>query len=149
MKTLFIILLHTLLFSSELQWVDEKIAAIKPARVGLSDDLITSLSNPFNSQEEKEKLKNATIAPEKSDKVAKPYVAKPKKRKKAYRSSLKLTALLNSSALINGKWYKRGERVGKYRLSHVGDSYVVLSDKRDKQTLSIKNKKKKLKFIND
>lgn len=140
------ILLYPFVNADELTWVDEKIAAIKPARVGLSDDLISHLSNPFNTQEEKDKLKLATKEPLKSKVILKP---KKKYHHRSKNSKLVLDGLLNSTALISGKWYKLGEKVGLYKLSYVGNDYVVLSNKYRKKTLSIKSAKKKLNFKNN
>lgn len=139
-------LLHSFIQADELTWVDEQIAAIRPARVGLSDELIAHLSNPFNTQEEKEKLKLAT-----KESIQSKVVPKPKKKyhHRSKNSKLVLDGLLNSAALINGKWYTLGERVGLYKLSYVGNDYVILRNKYRKKTLSIQSAKKKLNFKND
>jgi hypothetical protein len=108
----------------ELIWVNEQIQAILPSRVGVTDGSITSLLDPIkyaapillpSSAGSKllapPKLGSMTLIP------VIPKVEEP----------LRLQALMNKSALINGKWYKVNDAVRSYNLSEVKQSSVLLS----------------------
>jgi len=47
---------------------------------------------------------------------------------KAKEESFKLTAIMNNSANINGKWYKLGQKIGSYRLEDIMDDSVFLKN---------------------
>jgi len=144
--------LHTLLFSliaftpiyaaNELAWVDEQIEAIKPPRIGLSSDEIVKLKNPFiflRTQEKKEKVsKNTKTTPVKSYK-------KRWRSTKRYKG-LTLEAVLNKSVLINGKWYKLGEKVYGYTITKINAKTVELRKYKRTKILSTKSKKSNIKL---
>ena len=64
-------------------------------------------------------------------------------------TSFFLDAIINKSALINGKWYKLNAKVGKYTLSSVDKMSVILSYKGRQLLLSTATHNKKLKFKNN
>lgn len=111
----------------ELIWVNEQIQAILPSRVGVADGSINTLLDPIkyvapvflpSSNGSKllapPKLGNMTLMP------VVPKVEEP----------LRLQALMNKSALINGKWYKVNDAVRSYNLSEVKQNSVLLSGKK-------------------
>jgi len=143
---LFMTLSTQVLLSNELAWVDEQIEAIKPPRKGISKNTIDILDNPFIFLEVKKKQKKAKIS------TSKKYVKKTsskKKIRKHYSHKLTLEAIINSSALINGKWYKKGEKVYGYVLKEVNIKSVLLTKGKKRVILSTLSKNKNLKFKNN
>jgi len=142
LTTLFIFSIN--LLANELAWVDEQIEAIKPPRKGIPENTIAKLKNPFIFLEVKtEKKKTHTIKHTSYKKSV--Y----KRVKHAYSVKLSLEATMNSSALINGKWYKKGEKVHGYILKEVNVKTVLLIKGKKKITLSILSKNKNLKIKNN
>jgi len=155
MKTLFIVTLLLLtqsLSSSELDWVNEQVDAIKPPRSGVKNSTIARLKNPFiflhkkGSSKSSKTVKSKGIIPNgaitsSSNKTAlKPKIAK--------RKGLNLDAIMNRSALINGRWYKVNDKIGAYTLSSINGTSVVLSNKKKSIMLSTNSKNLNLKFKN-
>jgi len=111
----------------ELIWVNEQIQAIIPSRVGVTDGFINSLLDPIkyttpillpNSNGSK------LLAPPKLGSMALiPIIPK-------VEEPLRLQALMNKSALINGKWYKINDAVRSYNLSEVKQNSVLLSGRK-------------------
>lgn len=124
----------------ELAWVDEQIQAILPARIGISDAMVGSLNDPI-------KLKKPVrigvapptgtpvlFAPPKLSSV--PKVVLPK----IVEEPLHLQALINKSALINGKWYKLNDSIRTYTLSEIKFNSVLLTGKADQKLILFLNK---------
>ncbi|MDD5052751.1 MAG: hypothetical protein PHO27_08500 [Sulfuricurvum sp.] len=115
----------------ELSWVDEQIAAILPARVGISDSIISSLIDPM-------KMKKPTlIAGIRSKLLAPPKlgVNLPFQPPHVIEEPLKLQAIINTSALINGKWYKSGDPVRLYTLTQIKQNSVLLTGKKAQELI--------------
>jgi len=152
MKTLFIVtfLLLTLnLNSSELDWVDEQVNAIKPPRTGVKSSTVARLKNPFIILRKKSSSKSSTaksraIVPNGAIASSSNKIAK----KKVVKKGLSLDAVMNHSALINGRWYKVNDKVGAYTLSSVDRTSVVLTNKKKSLMLSTNSKNLNLKFNN-
>lgn len=140
-----IIFVH--LLASELAWVDEQIQAIKPPRAAMSKTKIDLIQNPFifsKKENPKSSKKNTT------QRSSKRYTAKNTSNEISTKDSYyTLQAIINKSALINGRWYKLHAKVGKYTLSHIENKAVILSYKNKKLVLSTRTKVKKLKFKNN
>lgn len=135
------------LFSNELQWVDEQIKAIKPPRIGITHNKINATKSPFiflTNKKKDEVIQKTLTSSVKTTRITTNTTRKvvQKRSPKGFR----LDAIINHSALINGKWYKRNAKVGKYRLSLVNISNVVLTYKNKEVLLSMLTKNKKLKF---
>lgn len=148
MKTLFsiILLLTTSLNAStvmvqsapthngdkELSWVDEQIHAILPSRIGVADGYISSLKDPM-------KMKGSTLAmPARSPLLAPPSLNKLTNTLTAptvVEEPLRLNALMNKSALINGKWYRVGEAIRTFTLAEIKNNSVLLTGKKDQKLL--------------
>ena len=134
--------------ADELQWVDQQINAIKPPRKGVDSAIISKIKNPFiklNNQQIKKKTKTT-----KTIKIYKPPPKKiykiKTKTKKTNRYNLNLAAILNNTALINGKWYKIGTKVSGFTLKEINQNYVILVDGKRVLVLSTDTKNTTLKF---
>lgn len=109
----------------ELHWVDEQIKAIIPPRVGVADGYINSLIDPIKH-----------IAPvhlpgiSGSGLLAPPKLGSMSLLPKVVEEPLRLQALMNKSALINGKWYKSNDTVRGYTLSEIKQNSVLLIGKK-------------------
>jgi adenine-specific DNA methylase len=149
MKTLLItstlVLITTALSATELSWVDDQISAIKPPRKASK---ISNIKNPFVFLEKNGYVKKEPVLEEKvvSTTNAKGEIVK--KVIKAKPKPLVLNAILNSSALINGKWYKKNDKIRSYRVVSIDKSSVTLKSGDRRMILSTNTKNKTLKFKN-
>ncbi len=145
MKTIFFLIpiLITISCANELSWVDKQIEAIKPSRVGVSLKEISKLKDPFiflhKDKEEKQKVKLNKNTVYKTHIPSKPTIQKVHK-------GLFLEAILNKSALINGKWYKVGDKIYGYTVVNINAKSVELVKNKKKKILTTKSKKTNLKF---
>ncbi len=133
--------------SADLSWVDQEIAAIKPPRKGISNRTISMLRDPFvflkKNKEKDEKEKKApqtlpSVVPSVTKSCA---VVTPKRSIRS--KALRLLAIINNSALINDKWYKVGEKIGKYKIIKVTLNQVTLQS--PSRTLTLTTYTNKLK----
>jgi len=140
MKTLLlsIALLSSAVYANELNWVDEQVQAIKPARSGMKRQELSSLKNPFIFIKKTDKTKKGV----KSDK--KTGLKKVLKKK----IDLKLTLVINQSAQISGKWYKVGETINGYKIEEITPKAVLLKKKNKELLLTTNSKNNTLKFKN-
>jgi len=115
----------------ELQWVDEQIKAILPPRIGVSDGFINSLLDPIKYVKSTKPLgvTGGLLAPPKLGGI--PLNIPPK----IVEEPLRLQALMNKSALINGKWYKANDSIRNYSLSEIKSNSVLLSSKKGQPLL--------------
>lgn len=127
------------LTANELKWVDTQIDAIKPSRTGVSKASINRTKNPFIFIREEKDISKKIVKINSNISVT-PNVIKKHSKK------MILDVIINTSALINGKWYKHNEKVGKYTLNVIDQKSVLLTYKRKKMLLSIASKNKNLKF---
>ncbi|MEA3331765.1 MAG: hypothetical protein U9Q29_08750 [Campylobacterota bacterium] len=157
MKTLFIVtflLLTINLSSNELAWVDEQVDAIKPPRSGIKNSTISRLKDPFiflrknSSKKEGSKKSSTTRRVVPSSTVASSSSAKATKSIAVAKKSLTIDAIMNTSALISGKWYKINDKVGNYTLSSVSRTSVVLTRNGKNLVLSTDSRNLNLKFKN-
>lgn len=147
---LFAVILSTSLFATELEWVDEQIEAIKPPRKGYA---ISGVDDPFiflEKNKPKSKEKGASSSAPRAKVAAAKTLSSTQKDEGAKKSgSFELSTIINSSALINGSWYKISDVINSYTISDIsnnsvtlkkGDKVLVLSTVTKKQTLKFKNK---------
>lgn len=128
--------------STNTSWVDQKIEEIKPQRNGLSNSTLARLKSPFI----------VIIPKSKDDGKAKPGIKKSttdaKKllptRKDMSKEPLTLQIVLNSSALINGKWLKENDTFRGYKLSQIQSNHVVMERRNKKIKLFIAQKSKNI-----
>jgi hypothetical protein len=137
MKTILltvICLTGILMADANTEWVDEQIEAIKPPRQGVSHSAIDQISNPFLylSAPKKKAVKTVRRAPRKA--VGTKTV------------HLQLLAVMNNSALINGKWYKLNEKIAGYTLAKVDADSVLLTKRNAKRMLFISSENKNIKI---
>ncbi len=136
------------LSSNELSWVDTQVEAIKPPRKGMSNSEIANAKTPFIFLK-KNKTKSDKKAGNKSAKAKKKTTTSPGSSNvvsKKSSKSLVLSAVINKSALINGKWYMLNDSVYSYKLSNVNRTSVVLRKGKKKLVLTTTDMKQNLKF---
>jgi len=150
MKTLLFItflFLTQSLSSNELAWVDEQVNAIKPPRTGIKNSAISRLKDPFIFFKKKKSKKSSKSKKRVSNKKVASATNTRTLRKKV-KKTLTLDAIMNHSALISGKWYKIDDKVGRYTLTNVDETSVVLSNKGKRLVLSTNSRNLNLKFKN-
>jgi hypothetical protein len=130
------------MLANELAWVDEQVEAIKPPREGISNKDISKLKDPFIFLHAKKTKKRARSPYRRYSKSSS------KHRIQTHSSKISLEAILNKSALINGKWYKESEKVYGYKLEKVNLQSVVLTRGKKQILLSTESKSNNLKFNN-
>ncbi len=118
-------------------WVDAQIEAIKPPRKGISAKRVHSVKNPFIITYAKQAgtAKSSTTAKSTSKTVAK-KVVKP----------LRVTAIMNDSALIAGKWCKADDKVKGYNVAKIEKDSVVLKRGKTKKILFLTSANPKIKI---
>jgi hypothetical protein len=137
--------------ADELKWVDEQIQAIKPPRIGITKSNIDMIEDPFIFLKKQLKEKSTTKAL-RSNKNA---MSKQNRSKSVTNTiseqtaSFSLGAIINKSALINGRWYELHSKIGRYTLSNIDTTSVILSYKNKELLLTTRAKIKKLKFKNN
>ena len=140
------IFLSSVLYAADanMSWVDQKIEEIKPQRKGISGRYISSLKNPFIriKSESKDGSKKGALS-KTSTTTGKEKKEVPEKRDMS-QGPLTLQMVLNSSALISGKWYKENAKVKGYTLVEIQNNSVVLQGKKKKLKLFIAQKSKNL-----
>ncbi len=160
MKTTLTILLslflgNSLYATTELEWVDEQIEAIKPPRKGVN---ISALGSPFvfleKNKPEKEGAKKGsrtTGAPAKKAATSKTASSAqtdetadgaPKK------SAFVLSTIINSSAMIDGNWYKVSDKISNYTVTDITKTSVTLKQGNKELVLSTISTNPNLKFKN-
>ncbi|MFT7859396.1 MAG: hypothetical protein ABXS93_00525 [Sulfurimonas sp.] len=138
----------TQLKTSELSWVDEQVAAIKPPRKGARDYYLNSIRNPFvflNKGNVKKKGSSKPTASKTKKSTSKTTTTTVVKKK----PKLTLEAIINKAALIDGKWYREGQKVYSYKLERVDGKQVILTRDKKRVVLSTKTKRRSLKFNNN
>jgi hypothetical protein len=126
-----------LLADANTEWVDAQIEAIKPPRQGVSHSAIDRISNPFLYTSKKVKRTPKRVA--KRSKTTRPV-------RKTSSARLKLLAVMNNSALINGKWYKLNDSIHGYTLAKVNADSVMLTKYNTKRMLFVSSKNKNIKI---
>lgn len=139
MKTLLLLIFISISLSADANtdWVDGQVAAIKPPRQGVSPKDIERVKNPF------------LITYKSSVGKKSPATGKKKRSKsttKKSNRSLRLQAIMNGSALIDGKWYKVDEKVRGYQIDKVSDASVVLKRGKERKELLLSSNDPKIKI---
>ena len=112
----------------ELMWVDQQIAAILPPRLGIANEAIDTIKSPFKLEE------TVTFTPEGL------AIAKPKP------IPLRVTLIINSQALINGRWYVKNDTIEGYHISSITRNYVTLANKKETKILTLNKNDSDLKI---
>ncbi len=161
MKTTLTILLtiflsNSLYAATELEWVDEQIEAIKPPRKGVN---ISALGSPFvflekNKPKQEGAKKGSKVAGTPSKKAAPSKMVSSTQTGETADSTTKksgfvLSTIINSSAMIDGNWYKVSDKISSYTVTDItktsvtlkqGSKELVLSTVRTNPNLKFKNK---------
>ncbi len=155
MKTFFItiaLLLTANLNSSELDWVNEQVEAIKPPRIGMKNRELSTLKDPFiflkKNRTDKPKGKNVAKKSRSTSSSNRATAASGKKTTLKKKSSLSVSLLMNSSAMINEKWYRVGDKINGYKISKIDSTSVLLIKNKKKLLLSTSSESKNLNFNN-
>ncbi len=105
---------------------------ISKKRNGLNSATINAVKDPFVYKREIKK-----IVKTKNGKTVK---EKPKK------AILKLFAIFNNKAKINGKWYRVRQKVGNYKVLRINKNSVILRDGGKRITLFLRKRDDKIKI---
>ncbi len=119
----------SLFANANTDWVDAQIQAIKPPRSGVSHRAINSVKNPFIYVYKK--TENDGAAGKKGSTTTDKKTVSPSK------VPLKLSAVMNNSALINGTWYQVKDKVRGYSLEKIEQDSVLLQSGKAKKVLFI------------
>jgi len=122
------ILLSLSLYSGSLSsdQITRMVNKIKKERVGITLLKLESTVNPFVLTKKEENL----------TKELKPIIPKI-----VIEPVYHLDAILNNAVFINKKWYKRGNRLGIYKVGHISKTSVTLKSSDGSKILSLKKKK--------
>ena len=143
MKTLYIIpliILTQLLWANELEWVDEQVKAIQPSREGMKS--IHSLLDPFIFLEKDEESTKSSKAKPSTTGVT--SIAPKEKTKIVKKQTFDLSIIINKSAKINNKWYKKGDILSGHKILTISPSSVILIKNKQQILLSTNSKNKNL-----
>ena len=113
--------------------ITNMITKIKEERVGIAITKLEGTENPFIIVKKEKAVTN----------VEKEAVAEARTE-----VNYRLHAILNHAAFINGKWYKKGDKLGLYRVVYIGKNSVELKSDFDRKTLSMKKKTNKFNMLN-
>jgi len=117
----------TVLFADE---IDDMISKINSHRVSkISKKELTSINSPMPKviiETNNTKEGNFTVAKVEDD--------------------FSLTAIMNNSANINGRWVKIGEKVGNFKLVDIMDDSIYLKDGNKTKIIFFKEKNNKIKI---
>lgn len=129
---------QTILCSNELAWVDTQVDAIKPPRVGMDNSEILKIGDPFIFYKKGSLSKKATSSVKYSATSDAVVVQAPKQ--------MILSAIINSSALINGEWYRLNQTLNGFTIAIITRTSVVLSKGDKKFVLTTSDQNRNLKF---
>jgi len=102
-----LLFLQTTYSANELSWVDTQIDAIKPERVGIDDSKIIKVEDPFIFfKKDSKKDKSIKISTSVKHKNIVKQIPSTNNDVKQTPPDMKLSAIINNSALINGEWYR-------------------------------------------
>lgn len=119
------------------EWVDAQIEAIKPPRQGLSQGALERVTNPF--------LYTSRVSSTPKRTTTKPRRTTRTDRKTGY-PAMKLLAVMNNSALINGNWYRINDKVHGYTVAKVNADSVLLTRYNTKRMLFVSSKSNNIKI---
>ena len=132
-------------FATELSWVDEQIEAIKPAR---KSSKIGNIKSPFIFLKKNKKIKKTpNIESRRVSTTNSKGQVVTRVTKRVY-TPLVLDAILNNTALINGRWYRQNDKIKSYTIKKIEKSTVILKNEDRTIRLSTNVKKQSLKFKN-
>ena len=116
------------LLSYDFTWIDRQIEAIQSPRVGISKKSIEAINNPFILYEDSNPKEPQAI----------------QSTSKTQPINFRLDAIINKSAMINGKWYKEKEYILNYKVAKINKKSILLTQKENKILLFIKSNNKEI-----
>ena len=122
--------------TGELGWVDEQIRAIIPSRVGISDQEINSLREPFTFKRDVNVSNLSKYFTQKSHNIIKVLPKPP----------LTVSLIINKRALIREKWCQVNDIVDEYTVKSIESTSVTLVNKKSVKVLSIKSDNSNIKI---
>jgi len=137
MRRVFLILIVAIYaYSNSLSYdeIAQMVEKIKQKREGIGVEELNGTPNPFTIVKVKKVVKKVKKAKEKK----RPKIVK------IVEPTYTLTAIFNSKAFINGKWYGLKDKIGDYRVVFIGDDSVVISNPRATKRLKIESNIKKI-----
>ena len=137
MKRLILIFILSLFsYSNSLSYdeIAQMVLKIKQKREGIGLEELNGTPNPFTI------VKKVVKKPKKKIVKKKPEIIK------IIEPTFTLTAILNSKAFINGKWYGVNDKLkeGDYKVVYIGSSGVVIKSPRVTKRLKIESSAKKI-----
>jgi len=114
----------------QLLWVDDHINAIIPSRSGVPEGFVNALGDPIKYLVPPKPVKPVSLIVLPKIKTSKETNATLPSLPKIIEEPLRLQALMNTSALINGKWYRLNDTVRAYTLTEVRQNSVLLTGKK-------------------
>lgn len=134
-KELLLLTLSTSLFATgDLTWIDNQVKAIKSPRSGLSNSELARTHSPF--------IYKVEVTTPSGDIIKKDVNG----TKKVVFEPLKVTAIMNNSALINKKWYRPKDKVRGYVVRSVNSDGVTLANRKHQLRLKIVSTNPKIKI---
>jgi hypothetical protein len=122
--------------TGELGWVDEQIKAIIPSRVGISDQEINSLREPFKYKRDVNASDLSKYFTQKLHATVKTIPKLP----------LTVSLIINKKALIRERWYQVGDTIDTYAIKSIESTSVTLVNKKSVKVLSIKSDNSNIKI---
>jgi hypothetical protein len=122
--------------ADDFTWIKQQIQQIKPPRHGVANSEIDLLKDPFIF------LKKNKIKKDKKNTKTSSLAQEEKKKQVIIEPTFKLKAIINKTALINGRWYNLGDNVHGYKLVKITATDVVLKKRSKRKHLTILTKNK-------
>jgi len=152
-----VLLLSLNLSANDISWVDHQIDAIWPTRKGLDLKSLKFLKDPMIFLHKitkvskskiplKEKALVGTTTNNSVTNSSSAIVPAAMFVKKVFKYSFVLEAIINKSVLVNGRWYKIGDKIKGYQLRTVTQNTAVLKRGRKTMTLTTVTKHNTLQF---
>jgi len=139
-RLILIFILPIFSYSNSLSYdeIAKMVSKIKQKRVGIGVDELNDTPNPFTI------VKKVVKKPKKKVEKKKPQIIR------IIEPTFTLTAILNSKAFINGKWYRVNDKLdGDYRVVYIGNSSVVVSSPRATKKLKVEPQVKKINLFGE
>jgi hypothetical protein len=110
----------------------------------MSSESLAQVQDPFiflkkNSPEDKKTSTIKTVVRDSGVQTTKRHIQK---------QGLTLNLILNSSAMINQKWYRKGDKINGYKVADIHSESVLLIKNKKRLLLSTRSVSKNLKFNN-
>jgi len=109
--------------------ITKMVKSIKKERAGISMTKLNNTAAPFILYKPKKKKIEKKVE-KKVEQMVEPEIV------------YTISAILNHAVFINKKWYKKGDKLGKYKVGNVSKKSVTLLSRYGNKILSLEKKKK-------